>query len=56
MSALEIKDANLWKTLRKALFEYRHPVLWAFVYHSKRFVVLMEDRAKNIIKKVIPGL
>ena len=56
MSALEIKDANLWKTLRKALFEYRHPILWAFIYHSKRLVVLMEDRAKNVVKKIIPGL
>ncbi len=56
MSALEIKDANLWKTLRRHLFGYRHPVLWAFIYHSKRLVILMEDRVKNVVKKVIPGL
>ena len=56
LADLEIKDAKLWKVLRKELFQYRHPFLWDIIYHSKRLVVLMKNRVKKMAKKVIPGL
>lgn len=56
LSDLEIKDARLWKVLRKELFQYRHPFLWDVKYHYKRLSGLMKNRVKDMAMKVIPGL
>jgi glycosyltransferase involved in cell wall biosynthesis len=51
LAAQGIKDAKLWKILRNELFQYRHPILWDVIYHSKRIVFLMKNYGKNIQRR-----
>lgn len=49
MADLEIKDAKIWKALRKELLQYRHPFLWDI----KRLSKMVIDLARNLKRKIV---
>jgi glycosyltransferase involved in cell wall biosynthesis len=42
-----LKDVEIWKALRKALWQYRHPIMYRF--HPKHLIKLMKDLLKLIL-------
>jgi hypothetical protein len=49
-----VKNAELWQALNKALWPYRHPILYRLSEQSQRLVNQGETLAKSVGRRVVP--
>jgi glycosyltransferase involved in cell wall biosynthesis len=55
LADLEIKDAKLWRALRKEQLLHRHAILKHIIYYFKRISVPMNKWAGKMARKILPA-